>query len=150
MSESVRQPGSDEARGEVAEPGVDVDAVFGDDDVDEVLDTSWSPPEREPAHLRFGTTPAEASRGESLDQRLAQEEPDPALVVQDPLGPDPDDLTGAEEADLDDEVGERRAGRLVNPEAGFGAGAQGLVGQDVGIDGGAASAEEAAVHIIPD
>ena len=50
-----------------------------------------------------------------------------------------------------DEVGRARAGRLVAPDRGSGEDAEAdLVADDVGIDGGAASAEEAAVHIIDD
>ena len=42
-----------------------------------------------------------------------------------------------------------RAGRLVAPDEGFGEDVEAeLVAEDVGIDGGAASAEEAAIHII--
>jgi hypothetical protein len=42
-----------------------------------------------------------------------------------------------------------RAGRLVAPDLGFGEDAEAdLIAEDVGISGGAASAEEAAVHII--
>jgi hypothetical protein len=49
----------------------------------------------------------------------------------------------------DGEVGDARAGRLVEPDAG-GAGdtEKDLVASDVGIDGGAAGAEEAAVHVV--
>jgi hypothetical protein len=44
-----------------------------------------------------------------------------------------------------------RTGRLVAPDRGFGEDAEAeLVADDVGISGGAASAEEAAVHIIDD
>ena len=43
------------------------------------------------------------------------------------------------------------AGRLTDPNQGIGPDVdKDLVGEDVGIDGGAASAEEAAVHIVPD
>ena len=49
------------------------------------------------------------------------------------------------------EVGRARAGRIVAPDQGFGEDIDAdLVANDVGIDGGAASAEEAAVHIIDD
>ena len=48
-------------------------------------------------------------------------------------------------------MGRARAGRLVAPDKGFGEDLEAdLVADDVGIDGGAASAEEAAVHIIDD
>ena len=51
----------------------------------------------------------------------------------------------------DGEVGDQRAGRLVDPNEGIGDDVDSeLVGEDVGIDGAGASAEEAAVHIIPD
>ena len=49
------------------------------------------------------------------------------------------------------EVGSARAGRLVAPDQGFGEDVDAeLSASDVGIDGGAASAEEAAVHVIDD
>ena len=49
------------------------------------------------------------------------------------------------------EVGVGRAGRLVAPDQGFGEDVDAdLVADDVGIDGGAASAEEAAVDVIDD
>ncbi len=54
--------------------------------------------------------------------------------------------------DLNDgEVGDRRAGRLVDPDQGLGEDTDSeLVGDDVGIDGAAASAEEAAMHVVPE
>ena len=63
-----------------------------------------------------------------------------------------DGLCGREDRPVDDgEVGDQRAGRLVDPNSGIGADVDSeLVGEDVGIDGAGASAEEAAVHIIPD
>jgi hypothetical protein len=62
------------------------------------------------------------------------------------------DNTRIEDEDLRySEVGDERAGRLVDPDEGLGADLEkDLLGTDVGIDEGAASAEEAAVHIIPD
>jgi hypothetical protein len=99
--------------------------------VDDLLDEGYSPPERW----------QEPREHESLDERLADEQPDSAL----------DDDAGPDEQSGDDEVGARRAGRLVAPDAGFGEDVEsGLLGSDVGIDGGAASAEEAAVHVIED
>ncbi|MDT5107333.1 MAG: hypothetical protein QOI25_4846 [Mycobacterium sp.] len=51
----------------------------------------------------------------------------------------------------DDEVGDRRAGRLVAPDEGVDVDDESdLLASDVGIDGSAASAEEAAVHVIDD
>src|SRR4029078_10579395 len=57
---------------------------------------------------------------------------------------------GLEDGVVDDgEVGDARAGRLVDPDAGgTGDTEKDLVGYDVGVDGAAASAEEAAMHIV--
>jgi len=156
MTESVYEP---DDGGIANDEAVDLDQEFGDDDVDAVYETGYSPPDHEPSNTRFGTTWAEENRGETLDQRLAQETPDPALAE------DPDsDLEGDELDEVDDvaedalgdgedlvdgEVGGARAGRLVDPEEGIGPDTEkDLIGRDVGIDEGAASAEEAAVHIV--
>jgi hypothetical protein len=48
-------------------------------------------------------------------------------------------------------VGSERAGRLVAPDEGLGVDVDSeLFGDDVGIDGAGASAEEAAVHVVED
>ncbi len=121
------------------------------------LDEGYSPPERPRGVESFGTTFEEARRGESLDQRVAQEEPDPSAAFDDPLAkPDErshDDPDSRDDADddfvSDDEVGDRRAGRLVDPDEGVRADSEkDLVGEDVGIDGAGASAEEAAMHVV--
>ena len=54
--------GPDEPRGD----SLDLDEVFGDDEVDEILDTSYSPVERPRALDAFGNTAEEARRGETL------------------------------------------------------------------------------------
>lgn len=113
---------------------LDQDAIF--DDPDETLDSGYSPPESYRGE-GFGTTADEALQGESLDERLRQEEPD-----TDPYAEVGEDLD-------DGEVGTQRAGRLVDPNEGFGEDTEkDLVGEDVGIDGAGASAEEAAVHVV--
>jgi len=140
MSSEVYEPmNDDESDGEA----VDLDQVLGDDEVDDALDSAWSPPERPRELDAFGTTVAEQREGETLDQRLAQEQPDPNLAA---------DLEATDEEFIDDgEVGDARAGRLVDPDEGLGEDTEkDLVGEDVGIDGGAASAEEAAMHVVPD
>lgn len=102
--------------------------------VDDVLDEGYSPPDREPPHLRNAPTGQEQREGESLQDRLAQEEPEPDPYDEGALDP------GAEDA---------RAGRLVAPDQGIGADVdEEVFAEDVGIDGGAASAEEAAVHVV--
>jgi Family of unknown function (DUF5709) len=102
--------------------------------VDDVLDEGYSPPERYSQLIREG-------EHETLNERLEEEIPEP-----DPYAVDDQDEI------LDDgEVGNERAGRLVDPNGGIGPDLErDLVGNDVGIDGGAASAEEAAVHIVSD
>jgi Family of unknown function (DUF5709) len=111
-----------------------------DDDVADELDRGYSPPERYSAGQGYGNTPWEEEHRENIDQRIGQEEPD-----DDPYAEVDDDFLG------DGEVGDRRAGRLVDPDEGLGEDVEkDLVGDDVGIDGAGASAEEAAVHIVED
>jgi hypothetical protein len=136
--------------------------------VDDILDEGYSPPEKYSVLEKFGNTAREEREGESLDQRLAEEVPDPNLAVDDPLagdaGPAPEAERDGEVDDLDldsrideqevgdefdGEVGDERAGRLVSPDEGAHPDTEkDLVAGDVGIDGAAASAEEAAVHIV--
>lgn len=113
---------------------------LGDDDVDDELDRGYSPPERYSAGQGYGNTPWEEEHRETIDQRIGQEEPDP-----DPYAEINDEFVD------DGEVGDARAGRLVDPDEGLGEDREkDLVGDDVGIDGAGASAEEAAVHIVED
>ncbi len=120
------------------------DALAGaEDDVTDELDRGYSPPEKPSGALRYGTTPVEELEGETLEERLEQEVPEE----------DPYEAAAAEDVkDLDDgEVGDERAGRLVDPDADAGVESeQGMVGDDAGIDGAAAGAEEAAVHVVPE
>jgi hypothetical protein len=115
------------------------------DDRDELAE-GYSPPERTRATEDWGTTARETAEGESWEGRLAREVPDQADDADD------DGLGDSEDSDgelIDDEVGDVRAGRLVATDEGFGEDAdEELYAADAGIDGGAASAEEAAVHVI--
>jgi hypothetical protein len=123
------------------------DTLDGARGVRDVLDTGWSPPERPWAVNDWGTTEAEESAGESLAGRLARELPDGAADDGDGLG----DTSDTDGELLDDEVGDARAGRLVDADDGATEDTDDeLWAQDEGIDGAAASAEEAAVHVIPD
>jgi hypothetical protein len=107
----------------------------------EPLDEGYSPPEKWSVAEGYGNTPLEEELGETLDQRIAQEEPEP----------DPYELAATETENVGGEVGDVRAGRLVDPDRGIGLDEEkDLVGEDVGIDGAAASAEEAAVHVVDD
>jgi hypothetical protein len=134
------------------------DSLVDDDrGLAEPLDEGYSPPEKWSAAQRFGNTPLEESMGESLDQRLEQEIPEP----------DPYELAEreAERGDLDPlvsemepaetggppEAGAERAGRLIEPDEGVRTDTEPeLLATDVGIDGAAAGAEEAAMHVIDD
>ncbi|TDU83289.1 hypothetical protein EV138_5751 [Kribbella voronezhensis] len=107
--------------------------------VADLLDEGYSPPERWSAGEGFGTTATEALQGETFEQRLAQEEPD-----IDPYAVPPEYVDGPQ-------VGRSRAGRLVAPDEGSSLDLdEELIATDVGVDGGAASAEEAAIHVVDD
>ncbi|MEV7866437.1 DUF5709 domain-containing protein [Streptomyces sp. NPDC088124] len=111
------------------------------------FDEGWSPPERPLGVECRGTTAAERSAGETLDQRLAEEVPEVCAPDGDGIG----DLPYGEGELLDDEVGDHRSGRLVAPDEGAHEDAEkDMIATDVGIDGAAASAEEAAVHLVPE
>ncbi|MFH9063175.1 DUF5709 domain-containing protein [Streptomyces coeruleorubidus] len=124
---------------------LDAEDTLEYDGVDDPLDRGWSPPERPWAVEHSGVTAAERQRGETLDQRLAEELPEPVAPDGDGLG----DCQGTDGELLDNEVGDARSGRLVAPDEGAHEDEESaLVATDVGIDGAAASAEEAAVHVV--
>ena len=120
---------------------------------DDPLDRGVAPPERWSAGERFGTTAGEQQAGESLDDLLAEEEPDTPFDLDDE---EPEDFASdpdAAEEDLDglllDDGPDPRAGRLVADDEGAHVDTEAdLVAHDAGIDGGAATAEEAAVHVV--
>src|SRR6478672_8830259 len=123
------------------QPQGDGDSLVGSRGLDEPLDEGYSPPEKWSVAEGYGNTPYEEEVGESLDQRLAQEEPEP----------DPYEQAADEDEELSGEVGTARAGRLVDEDEGLGPDEEkDLVAEDVGIDGAGASAEEAAVHVVED
>ena len=107
---------------------------------DDPLDPGYEPPERLSAAERFGTTLAEEREGESLDQLLAEEEPDI----------DPYALAEREALEAEQRTDEYvPAGRLIEEDQGAHEDVEAtLVAESVGIDSGDQSAEEAAVHII--
>jgi Family of unknown function (DUF5709) len=125
--------------------------VLEDVSTDDVLELGYSPQDRPWAVRDWGTTAFEQEQGESLDGRLAREVPDATgdEDVADEVG----DLPGGEGELRDDEVGDERAGRLSETDAGTGSAPDpepDLEAFDVGIDGGAAAAEEGAVHVVPE
>ncbi|WP_031090566.1 DUF5709 domain-containing protein [Streptomyces sp. NRRL WC-3549] len=121
---------------------LDPENVIDEPGLDDVLDTGYSPPEKPLGVSKYGTTGEEQREGESLDRRLAQEVPEE----------DPRQAPRAEEepennGPVEEEAGDERAGRVAAPEEPGDERNNRVLGRDVGIDGGAASAEEAAVHI---
>lgn len=130
--------------GEVPDESEQLDQLQSEDSlldrgVDDILDEGITTSEKWSVLGRGGGP-------QTLDQRLAAELPDGARTDDE----GEDDFYKDEYVD-DGEVGRRRAGRLVDPNQGIGEDDESqLVGGDVGIDGSAASAEEAAVHVIGD
>ena len=121
--------------------------TLDDPDVEDVLDRGYSPPDRPPKGYDDYPTEAERLQGESLDEKLAEEEPD-----VDPYAEDDDDSDHEDENALDEQLGldeaDARTGRLVQPDAGLGEDVTSPeLARDVGIDGAGASAEEAAMHL---
>ena len=150
MPDSRKHESQDLGDYEVLDGSDTLDGNPGDDP----LDRGVAAPDRWTAAMRYALNGEEDS--ESLDELLAEEEPD--------LDDDADD------DDLDENATRRdvsrferdydadpRAGRLVtededtdDPQDSLRDTEADLIGRDVGIDGGAASAEEAAVHLIGD
>jgi hypothetical protein len=131
---------------------------------DDPLDSGWIPPDRPVAIDRDQDE-------ESIEERLAEEEAeddgsedgsyDPELAYT--ALPEAQEYAAEVDAELGIRDGEGglyaeqdgdfggRAGRLVAPDEGAHGDDEGeSIGTDIGIDGGAASAEEAAIHLEPD
>jgi len=132
---------------EVLDGGDTLDGSPGDDPLDRGVAT----PDHWSAGLRYAMSGEEES--ESLDELLAEEEPDVAY--------DPDEDNWDENAtELDvarfdrDDNADNRAGRLMSEDETADddgeepvAVEKELVARDEGVDGGGASAEEAALHV---
>ena len=140
MSENTPENG--EIYGEYSvddETQLQAEDTLVDRGVEDTLDEGYTAPERWSAGEGFGNTPYEELVGETLEQRIAQEEPEP----------DPYELAATEGENVGGEVGDARSGRLVAEDEGLTEDTEAdLVADDVGIDGAGASAEEAAVHVI--
>lgn len=113
--------------------------TLDDRGVDDILDEGISPPEELRGSRAKGVTPAEAAEGETIEDRIRQEEPEVWAEVQ--AEADADILDGP----VGGEVGDQRTGRLAAREDDTSSYAE-----DEGIDGAGASAEEAAIHTIED
>ena len=149
MPDETRHESEDLEDYEVLDSTDTLDGPPGDDPLDRGVAT----PERGSAGVRFGTTTDEEQAGESLDQLLAEEEPDVPFDADDeePLDIGEDEEAGDEDIDglLLDDGPDPRAGRLVAEDEGAHVDSEEDLGaSDVGIDGGGATAEEAAVHVV--
>lgn len=133
--EDIVDFGTDDNHSEQLDQLQEADSLI-DRGVDDVLDEGYTAPERWSPAQGFGNTAAEMRQGETIEQRLGQEQPEVS----------PDDGPWNPEGERR-EVGRERAGRLMAVQ---GSGREDTLGVDVGFAGGAASAEEAAMHIISD
>jgi hypothetical protein len=121
--------------------------------ISDPLDEGYSPPDRAP-RIRI-PTPQEGASGERLADYLAAELPDVGVDDSEgQVGEEDEDgeRIWPEDHERGDEriagPGFRRSGRLVHADdRGFGRVSDDLTAGDVGIDGAAASAEEAAMHV---
>lgn len=130
MSDEYELPDPSEDGVEQLQP----DETLIDRGVQDVLDEGYIAPDNWSAAQGFGNTASEMHLGETLEQRVTQELPEDTGPDDTPWNPDGEAR----------EVGARRAGRLVDVRSHDGE----VIAVSVGIDGGAASAEEAAMHII--
>jgi uncharacterized protein DUF5709 len=128
FGDSVYEGGVEDA--EDMDPAENLTGDGTPESLDRDQETGYNPPDFEPKNTKWGTTLEETREGEPLDMRLAEEEPDVSV----------DDV---------DESAAPRAGRLVAPDEGaHDADEPDEIGFDVGRAGDAASAEEAAMHLV--
>ncbi|MBU8813686.1 DUF5709 domain-containing protein [Mycolicibacterium goodii] len=133
----------DDVAGHLLEPEESLDSEETGIDLDE----GYSPPESPRELGAWGITAWEARTHESLARRLAREEPD---VTDRWDGDGIGDSVDSDGEPVDDQVGDARAGRLVAVEIDPTDPTTDYRAYDVGVDGGAASAEESAMHIVGD
>jgi hypothetical protein len=151
MQDERRHESADLEDYEVLDSTDTLDGAPGDDPLDRGVAT----PERWSAAMRFGSTGAEQAAGESVDQLIAEEEPD--LGTGDEERSDSGWDENATDQDIDrlrqGDGPDPRTGRLTLDDDGDYDAADyssddDLVARDTGIDGGGATAEEAAMHEI--
>jgi hypothetical protein len=134
---------------------LDANDTLDGDPGDDPLDRGVAAPEHWSAGLKYALKGEEDE--ESLDDLLSEEEPD--ITDADDDDSRDENETDAEVKRLDrDDDPDPRAGRLAAAEADVYGGDDDvpavqdgeLLGTDTGIDGGGASAEEAAIHVVDD
>lgn len=151
MSDEGKRESADLTDYQVLDSSDTLEGAPGDDPLDRGVVT----PDRWSAANRLSRT---QDGGESLDELLAEEEPESAGDG------DSDDVQGDENA-TEEDIGRLQSAEGADPRAGrlAAAGDEGaeddeayltdrddLLARDEGIDGGGATAEEAAVHIVDD
>jgi hypothetical protein len=147
MSDSGKYESQDLEDYEVLDGSDTLDGNPGDDP----LDAGVAAPGRSTAGMKYALEGEEDS--ESLDELLAEEEPDETVDEEESWD---ENATSADVTRLRrDDDPDARAGRLADEgeydDGDEPADSDGeLVARDAGIDGGGASAEEAAVHVIED
>jgi hypothetical protein len=149
MPEQRRHESDDLGDYEVRDGSDTLDGGPGDDPLDRglVAPVRWS------TGMRYGSTAEEQESGESLDQLLAEEEPDDGVDLDDDRPSEDDWDENATDDDIArfvfDEGPDPRSGRLIAEDEGaHRVDEADLVAYDAGADGGGATAEEAAVHVV--
>jgi len=121
---------------------------------DDPLDRGVVAPQRWSRAIRSDTTPAEGDAARSLDGLLAAEEPDITLDSGSSGRYDDGWDENATEDDISrlarEEGPDPRSGRLTEDDGAVLIANADYVASDAGADGGGASAEEAAVHLLTD
>lgn len=152
MSDEGNRESADLTDYQVLDSSDTLDGAPGDDPLDRGVAT----PDRWSAAIRL----SRSEEGESLDEQLAEEEPE-ATGAEDEQ---PDGIEGDENATEEDigrlqraEGSDPRAGRLAGTDdettgddEAYLTASDDLTARDEGIDGGGATAEEAAVHVVDD
>jgi hypothetical protein len=148
MADSRKHESEDLEDYEVLDSNDTLDGAPGDDPLDRGVAT----PDRWSAGMRYALAGEEDS--ESLDELLDEEEPDDAVDPDDDSLDENAPRSDVERFERDDDP-DPRAGRLVSPDEDADDVSDTFVGwedeavaRDAGIDGGGASGEEAAVHVI--
>ncbi|MGK4578944.1 DUF5709 domain-containing protein [Kitasatospora sp. HPMI-4] len=140
MGDEVYQPDRSEVQDDIGP--LEPEDTLVDRGLESALDEGYAPPDRPLAVNRHGTTATEQRERESLERRLAAELPEVATPEGNGIG----DTYGTDAELIDTEVGERRSGRLIAATDAR----SDMIAEDVGICGGAATAEEAAMHTTDD
>ena len=122
------------------------DESLDDDELGTDPDEGFSPAETPWGLSAWGTTAQEAASEEDLRHRLAREEPESDAIYGDGIG----DTSDTDGEPIDNQVGDMRAGRLLIADIDASDPRSDYWARDIGIDGAGASAEEAAIHIVPD